>query len=354
MTHPLRAPIYGGATEVEMRHVLFAAAFIGFLIAGSGSAVAEGEPSADELAAMILDGNEAEHALVAAWLESADRAELIAVFRALRIRRSARRVPLPATQGGHDATDPSEPLPQASHLVNIETHVIEVDARVADAVLGHRRPAQDARSLALTVAEAESIMKRVEASPKASVVAAPRITVYDNQKCNVSMLNQISYVKDYEVEVADVSVIADPVIGIIQEGITLDMRPTITADKKKIIVSISSTHASVARPIPQKKINLKDKNAALPEPHQEVTIQVPEVHVTKFTVDDAAMPDAGWLLIGSGKKTTNKEGKSIELVSLVRAEVIELQEHELLDDGINLIPDNFDRPRIDVPKKRRK
>ena len=44
----------------------------------------DADPTVDQLARMILRGNDAEHALVAAWLEDADRAALRAVFARLR------------------------------------------------------------------------------------------------------------------------------------------------------------------------------------------------------------------------------------------------------------------------------
>jgi len=44
------------------------------------------------------------------------------------------------------------------------------------------------------------------------------------QSVYISNVNQISYVQDFDVEVAQTSFIADPVIGVIQDGLTLNFR----------------------------------------------------------------------------------------------------------------------------------
>lgn len=44
------------------------------------------------------------------------------------------------------------------------------------------------------------------------------------QRVYISNVTQISFVQDFDVEVAQTSFIADPVIGVIQEGLTLDIR----------------------------------------------------------------------------------------------------------------------------------
>ena len=44
------------------------------------------------------------------------------------------------------------------------------------------------------------------------------------QRVYISNVTQISFIQDFDVEVAQTSFIADPVIGVIQEGLTLDIR----------------------------------------------------------------------------------------------------------------------------------
>ena len=44
------------------------------------------------------------------------------------------------------------------------------------------------------------------------------------QSVYITQVNQISYIQDFDVEVAQTAFIADPVIGVIQDGLTLNFR----------------------------------------------------------------------------------------------------------------------------------
>ena len=60
--------------------------------------------------------------------------------------------------------------------------------------------------------------------PQGHELTAPSLTVYNTQRANITVVNQISFVQDFDVEVAQTSFIADPVIGVIQDGIMLNFR----------------------------------------------------------------------------------------------------------------------------------
>jgi hypothetical protein len=56
------------------------------------------------------------------------------------------------------------------------------------------------------------------------LVARFEVAGGSGQSVYISSMNQISYVQDFDVEVAQTSFIADPVIGVIQDGLTLNFR----------------------------------------------------------------------------------------------------------------------------------
>ena len=60
------------------------------------------------------------------------------------------------------------------------------------------------------------------------LVARYQVTGGSGQSVYISSVNQISYVQDFDVEVAQTSFIADPVIGVIQDGLTLNFRALAT------------------------------------------------------------------------------------------------------------------------------
>ncbi|MCA8956470.1 MAG: hypothetical protein KDC87_10380, partial [Planctomycetes bacterium] len=59
------------------------------------------------------------------------------------------------------------------------------------------------------------IFRAVEKSESAQLVNAQTVTVLNNNRANVSVINQTSYVRDFDVEVAQASFIADPKIDVI-------------------------------------------------------------------------------------------------------------------------------------------
>jgi hypothetical protein len=50
------------------------------------------------------------------------------------------------------------------------------------------------------------------------------ITVYNTQRANLTVVNQLSYIQDFDVEVAQTSFIADPIVGVLQEGVVQSVR----------------------------------------------------------------------------------------------------------------------------------
>jgi general secretion pathway protein D len=137
------------------------------------------------------------------------------------------------------------------------------------------------------------ILRAVEKSVHARLLQAPVLTVYNTQRANITLVNQLSFVQDFDVEVAQTAFIADPIIGIIQDGLTLDVRPTISHDRKYVTLELQPTIATLVRPIPTFQTSL----GALTTP---VTIQIPELIIQKSQTT-VRVPDGGSLVIGGLK-----------------------------------------------------
>ena len=152
------------------------------------------------------------------------------------------------------------------------------------------------RTSFLDVTGLEVIMRAVEKSQRVQQITAPRLTVYNAQRANLSILNQISYVADYEVEIAQASNIANPVVQTIQEGVVLDVRPIVSSDRRFVTLELRPTVAEVLRPIPTITTNL----ASGPFPSAPVTLQVPEMRIQRVRTT-VMMPDGATLLLGGMK-----------------------------------------------------
>ena len=189
-----------------------------------------------------------------------------------------------------------------------------------------------------------AIIHAVEKTQMGRTLTAPTITVYNTQRANLTVVNQLSYIQDFDVEVAQTSFIADPIIGVIQDGLTLDVRPTVSNDRRYITLELQPTVAKLVEPIPTFSTTLASS-------FSPVIIQLPELHLQKARTT-VRIPDGGSIVIGGLKNISvvdrqseipvfgdipflsflfSRKGRSDEmsnLMILVRAKITDLQEEE--------------------------
>ncbi len=188
------------------------------------------------------------------------------------------------------------------------------------------------------------VFTAVEKSAYANVLTAPRLTIYNNQRANLTLTNQIAYVKDYDVEVAQTAFIADPLVDIVQDGLVLDVRPTVSHDRKYVTLELRPTVAILARPIQTFVTPLAGLTT-------NVIIELPELEY-RAAATTVRVPDRGWVVIGGLKNVTtvdrrsetpilsqipilsfffSKKGRSDEisdLIILLHVRIIDLDEEE--------------------------
>ena len=131
----------------------------------------------------------------------------------------------------------------------------------------------------------------------AKMLTAPRVTVLSGESAYIRVTKEIAYVSDYQFEDITaagqgqpVRVIADPTTETTTGGVVLNVTPTITADKKYVILTINTNYTQA---------NLSDFSVPSTTgtlfPIQLPTLQVSEIQ-TRVSV-----PDGGTLLIGGQK-----------------------------------------------------
>ena len=59
----------------------------------------------------------------------------------------------------------------------------------------------------------------VHADAPAPFVPFPDLDPPDTQRANITLINQLSFIEDFDVEVAQTAFIADPIVGVIQDEI---------------------------------------------------------------------------------------------------------------------------------------
>jgi type II secretory pathway component GspD/PulD (secretin) len=146
------------------------------------------------------------------------------------------------------------------------------------------------------------ILRAIEKQEDAEVVNSQILTVVNNERGHVAVINQTAYVRDFDVEVAQASFIADPKVDVIQDGIVLDVQPIIKYDRKYITMQLQPTVAELQRPIPTFTTSLA--GSTLP-----VTMQLPNLTVTSFATT-VTVPDGGTVLLGGLRQMLNKERRA--------------------------------------------
>jgi general secretion pathway protein D len=219
--------------------------------------------------------------------------------------------------------------------------------------LGQMLSALGGGTFAVTYIDDFAVGMILRATEKADIreLTAPSLTVYNTQRANLTVVNQISFVQDFDVEVAQTAFIADPVIGVIQDGLTLDVRPTVSNDRQYITLELRPTIADLVVPIATFQ-TLLGASISIFAAQNPVTIQLPEVDM-RIAESTVRIPDGGSILLGGLKdidiqdmKSTSpilgdipilsflfsRQGKSQEiehLMIVVTATITDLQEQAL-------------------------
>ena len=137
------------------------------------------------------------------------------------------------------------------------------------------------------------IFYAVEKKQEARILQSPNLTVFNTQRANITLINQLAFVQDFDVEVAQTAFIADPQIAIIQDGLALDVRPVVSNDRRYVTLQLQPTIATLTRPIQTFTTSL----GAFTSP---VTLQLPEINIQKAQTT-VRVPNGGTLLIGGLK-----------------------------------------------------
>lgn len=140
--------------------------------------------------------------------------------------------------------------------------------------------------------EVEVVLRAVAKQERSEQIDAPRLLIFNNTRASMSFLRNISYIKDFEVEIAQAAAVANPVIGVVHDGVALDVRPVVDADLKFITMELRPTLMSLQLPIPTFTTTLGVG--------QPISIQLPSVTLQRVRTT-VTMPDGGTMMLGGMK-----------------------------------------------------
>jgi tetratricopeptide (TPR) repeat protein len=218
-----------------------------------------------------------------------------------------------------------------------------------DRTLGGRNGAlSNAGGLSLQYAflddtEVEAVLRAVSKQERSEQIEAPRLLIYNNNRSHMSVLRQISYIRDFEVEIAQAAAVANPVVGTVYDGVALDVRPVVDADLKYVTMELRPTVMSLDLPIPTFTTTLGVG--------QPISIQLPRVRLQRVRTI-ITLPDGGTMMLGGMRLVErmdlnsgvpvlkdlpglsflfSRKGTSLlnrKILILISANIVVLEEHE--------------------------
>lgn len=148
------------------------------------------------------------------------------------------------TAGVHEriAAMLAELASKAATQVVLHVRVLEITDR-------EFRRAVAAGSLSVLGAEAEERLATAVSDGKAKVVRTGRVACSNTQRVALKDMNSVSYVQDYDVEIAQGAAISDPIVRVVREGLLFDVRPIVAVDGETVILEIRSSVSNCREPL---------------------------------------------------------------------------------------------------------
>lgn len=145
----------------------------------------------------------------------------------------------------------------------------------------------------------ETIIRMVTRSEKNTILSAPKLTLFNTQRGNFRISNQMAYIRDYDIQIATAAVALDPVVDVVSDGISLDVRPIVSADRRFVTLELRPTVAQLF-PAPPAIFSITTNVTAPGAPITDalpITIETPIVNIQRIRTT-VVVPDRGTLLLG--------------------------------------------------------
>jgi type II secretory pathway component GspD/PulD (secretin) len=145
----------------------------------------------------------------------------------------------------------------------------------------------------------EAIIRLVSRNSRAHTLTAPKMTLFNTQRGNIRISNQFAYIRDYDIQIATAAVAPDPVPDVVSDGITLDVRPIVSADRRFVTLELRPTVAQLF-PNPPGIFSITTNvtvPGALITDTLPVTIETPIINIQRIRTT-VVVPDRGTLLLG--------------------------------------------------------
>lgn len=144
-----------------------------------------------------------------------------------------------------------------------------------------------------------AILRAERATRFARVVDSPTVVAQDRQRVYVAVVTQQAYVSDYDVSAQSFGnsaiEIADPVIRTFEQGVSLEVKPTVSSDRRYVHLDLRPTLArGVLQDINIPSLGTIDPNVPAAS---NVNVQVPIIDLQQAWTS-VTIPDGGTAMLG--------------------------------------------------------
>ena len=154
--------------------------------------------------------------------------------------------------------------------------------------------------------QVDFLMRATQAHQRSRSLVAPHMTVISGQPVSISFNTQVSYVAGYTAESDDNVILPVPNIGQLGLGISLNLTPTLSANKRYVLLNFNVSQQTLLR-----MANFTFAGTR---------IQLPEFANNSLSTR-VSVPDGGTLLLG-GQKLTAEVEKEIGVPALSKIPII--------------------------------
>lgn len=148
----------------------------------------------------------------------------------------------------------------------------------------------------------QALVEAVKKTQKSRLINAPRLTVFNGQRSHILNIRQRAYIQDVEVNQTGVIPVLNPVIGILNTGAILEVRPTVSHDRRYVNLEVKPTLANELPARIPAPVTLANSFTSIP-------IELPVITIQKLR-STVTVPDGGTVLLGGLKNYDEYEAES--------------------------------------------
>lgn len=137
---------------------------------------------------------------------------------------------------------------EADYAYEIEVRFLRARPEVAKRLFGQR-------CLEIGASTVPASALTPEIVSQATLVSAPRLTVFEGQQGAIVISNEIAYISGFGISGEGATRVADPMISTVLDGLLVGLR-AVSADGKGLRLGIDMTMAEVVRPIETQEVKL--------------------------------------------------------------------------------------------------